>query len=300
MTSLAISGMGVNILHDMDTSGTEYFTFRNSRAVNVAAGTSERSFPEHRHAYGEIILVGSGDKNIYRIDDTLYSLAPGDIVLIWPMETHEIVEANREDSVVIQYSNTFADSLFDFKRIVNLYHDLHIICVNSHPGLLKKLTSIVEKIRRVSSSGKSNLEMRCAMLIMEFMIVLSDHHKELEADISNDGGKTVSDTTLNSIISVMDYIKNNLTADDLSQTAMAERAGINKDYFSRAFKEVTGSNYIKWLNAIRVEKAVSLFSEEGLSLTEIAMLSGFKSIPSFNRVFAEYKGIPPSRYRKSM
>ena len=110
----------------------------------------------------------------------------------------------------------------------------------------------------------------------------------------------MSDTALNNIISVMDYIKNNLTADDLSQTAMAERAGLNKDYFSRAFKEVTGQNYIKWLNAIRVSKAVSLLPEEGLSLTEIAMLSGFKSIPSFNRVFVQDKGMPPSKYRKAL
>ena len=98
----------------------------------------------------------------------------------------------------------------------------------------------------------------------------------------------------------MDYIKNNLTADDLSQTAMAERAGVSKDYFSRAFKEVTGINYNKWLNAVRVEKAVSLLPEEGLSLTEIAMLSGFKSIPSFNRVFSEYKNMAPSKYRKTI
>ncbi len=284
----------------MDSAGYEYFSFNNARAINVAAGSDGREFPSHRHAYGEIILVGSGSKNIYRIDDSLYSLAEGDIVLIWPMETHEIVDANRRDSVVIQYSNAFADSLFDFKRIVNHYHDLHIICINSHPALAAELKSIIEKIYRVWSTAKNNREMKCASLLCEFMTVLDNHNRELDADISNDGGKTVSDSTLNNIISVMDYIKNNLTADDLSQTAMAERAGLNKDYFSRAFKDVTGLNYSKWLNAIRVEKAVSLLTEDSLSLTEIAMLSGFKSIPSFNRVFAEYKNAPPSKYRKML
>ena len=136
------------------------------------------------------------------------------------------------------------------------------------------------------------------MHLMEFMLILEDHHEEMAQDISNDGGTKIAENTLYSIISVMDYIKGNLAADDLSQNAMAEMAGISKDYFSRVFKDVTGQNYIKWLNAIRVEKAISLFPESCLSLTEIAMLSGFKSIPSFNRVFAEYKGIPPSRYRK--
>ena len=283
----------------MDTSGYESLSFNNARAINVAGPVSERSFPAHRHAYGEIIVVGSGSKNIFRIDDKLYSLTPGDIILVWPMETHEIVDANREDCIIVQYSNTFADSLFDFKRIISRYHDLHILCIRSHPVLVNKLKSIIEKLQMEWQYDDPTREMRCAMHLLEFMSTLGNGHYELDADISNDGSKTVSDTTLNNIICVMDYIKNNLTADDLSQTAMASLAGISKDYFSRAFKEVTGQNYIKWLNAVRCEKAVSLFPEESLTLTEIAMLSGFKSIPSFNRVFALYKISSPSQYRKA-
>ena len=284
----------------MDSAGYEYLSFNNTRAINISEGAEGRSFPSHRHAYGEIIVVGKGAKNIYRIDDRLYSLKEGDIILIWPMESHEIVDADRESATVIQYSNKIADSLFDFKRIVTIYRDLHILCINSHPALLKKLISIIDKMVDAWHTDNNNREMRCAMILLEFMLVLDEHHRELEADISNDGGKTISDITLNNIISVTDYIKNNLTTDDLSLTAMAERAGLNKDYFSRAFREVIGLNYSKWLNAIRVEKAVSLFTEEGLTLTEIAMLSGFKSIPSFNRVFAEYKKLPPSRYRRQL
>ncbi len=284
----------------MDTSGYESLSFNNTRAINVAGPVSERSFPSHRHAYGEIIVVGSGDKNIFRADDKLYSLTPGDIILIWPMETHEIVDANREDCIIVQYSNTLADSLFDFKRIINRYHDLHILCIKSHPELVNKLKSIIEKLKAEWLLDNSNREMRCSIHLLEFMSILDEHHEELEADISNDGGKTISDTTLNNIITVMDYIKNNLTADDLSSTAMADRIGLNKDYFSRAFKDVTGINYVKWLNATRVEKAISLLSDDSLSLTEIAMLSGFKSIPTFNRVFIQYKGMPPSKYLKNL
>jgi AraC-like DNA-binding protein len=284
----------------MDTSGYESLSFNNTRAINVAGSVEERAFPSHRHAYGEIIVVGSGDKNIFRVDDKLYSLTPGDIILVWPMETHEIVDANREDCIIVQYSNSLADSLFDFKRIINRYHDLHILCIKSHPELVNKLKSIIEKLKAEWLLDNPNREMRCSIHLLEFMSILDEHHEELEADISNDGGKTISDTTLNNIITVMDYIKNNLTADDLSSTAMADRIGLNKDYFSRAFKDVTGINYVKWLNATRVEKAISLLSDDSLSLTEIAMLSGFKSIPTFNRVFIQYKGMPPSKYLKNL
>ena len=99
------------------------------------------------------------------------------------------------------------------------------------------------------------------------------------------------------MIMVTDYIKNNLTADDLSQGAMAEMAGISRDYFSRIFKNVTGMNYSKWLNTIRLEKATELLSQNDMTLTEVAMLSGFQSIPSFNRVFRDEKGMAPGEYR---
>ena len=99
------------------------------------------------------------------------------------------------------------------------------------------------------------------------------------------------------MIVVTDYIKNNLTADDLSQAAMAEMAGISKDYFSRIFKNVTGMNYSKWLNTVRLEKATELLSQNDMTLTEVAMLSGFQSIPSFNRVFRTEKGMTPGEYR---
>ncbi len=74
-------------------------------------------------------------------------------------------------------------------------------------------------------------------------------------------------------------------------------AGVSKDYFSRIFKNVTGMNYSKWLNTIRIEKATSLLTQEHMTLTEVAMLSGFQSIPSFNRVFREDKGMAPGEYR---
>lgn len=40
-----------------------------------------------------------------------------------------------------------------------------------------------------------------------------------------------------------------------------------------------------------------LLAQENMTLTEVAMLSGFQSIPSFNRVFRDEKGMSPGEYR---
>ena len=135
------------------------------------------------------------------------------------------------------------------------------------------------------------------MLLMEFMRALDEHREELMPEISEDAQNPYEDDVMHRLIMVTDYIKNNLTADDLSQGAMAKMAGISRDYFSRIFKNATGMNYSKWLNMIRLEKASEMLAEEGRTLTEVAMLSGFQSIPSFNRVFREEKGMTPREYR---
>ena len=281
----------------MDYSNYEIYDFDHVSAFNMSTGFKERSYQSHWHSYGEILLVAPGKTNIYCVGRNTYELVPDDIVLVWPMEMHSIVDANREDSLVIQFSNAFINSLFDLRRIMHMYRNLHIICVQSHPELAAKLKAIILKMKEIFFSEMQDREIRCCMLLMEFMLTLLEYRKELAPELVDEDQNGLSDDVLRRMMTVTDYIKNNLTVDDLSQGAMAEMAGISREYFSRIFKNITGMNYSKWLNMIRLEKATELLADEGRSLTEIAMMSGFQSIPSFNRVFREEKGIAPGEYR---
>ena len=281
----------------MDYSNYEIYDFDHVSAFNMSTGFKERSYQSHWHSYGEILLVGPGKTNIYCVGRNTYELVPDDIVLVWPMEMHSIVDANREDSLVVQFSNAFINSLFDLRRIMHMYRNLHIICVQSHPELAARLKTIIYQMKDIFFSERQDREIRCCMLLMEFMLTLLEYRKELAPELAYEDQNGLSDDVLRRMMTVTDYIKNNLTADDLSQGAMAEMAGISREYFSRIFKNITGMNYSKWLNMIRLEKATELLADEGRSLTEIAMLSGFQSIPSFNRVFREEKGLAPGEYR---
>lgn len=281
----------------MDYSTYEIYDFDRVSAFNMSTGYKERSYKMHWHSYGEILLVGPGKTNIYQIGKNTYNLVPDDIVLIWPMEMHSIVDADREQALVIQFSNAFINSLFDLRRIMHMYRNLHVICVNSHPELASKLKDITGHMKEIFFSDRQDREIRCCILLMEFMLTLFDHRKELAPELDDVDPYAYNDDVMKRMVMVTDYIKNNLTADDLSQGAMARMAGISRDYFSRIFKNVTGMNYSKWLNTIRLEKASELLVEDGRTLTEVAMLSGFQSIPSFNRVFREEKGMAPGEYR---
>ena len=281
----------------MDYSQYEIYDFDSVSAFNLSTGYKERSYQMHWHSYGEILYVGPGDTNIYKVNQNTYELLPGDFVLIWPMEMHSIVDADRTESLVIQFSNAFINSLFDLRRIMHLYRNVHIICIMAHPELAEKLRVIAFKMKDIFLSEQPDRELRCCMLLMEFMLTLDEYREELAPELEGQEVLGYTDDVMRRMIMVTDYIKNNLTADDLSQAAMAEMAGISKDYFSRIFKNVTGMNYSKWLNMIRLEKATELLSQNDMTLTEVAMLSGFQSIPSFNRVFRDEKGMAPGEYR---
>ncbi len=281
----------------MDYSGYETYDFDSVSAFNLSTGYKERSYKMHWHSYGEIMLVGPGDTNIYKVNQNVYELVPGDLVLIWPMEMHAVIDADREEALVIQFSNAFMNSLFDLRRIMHFYRNLHVVCINAHPELAAKLGLIAYKMKDIFFSDSADKELRCCMLLMEFMLTLDRHRGEFAPELSEEVTYGYTDDIMRRMMSVTDYIKNNLTSDDLSQASMAEMAGISKDYFSRIFKNVTGMNYSKWLNLIRLEKATELLTHDDRTLTEIAMLSGFQSIPSFNRVFRNEKGMTPSEYR---
>ncbi len=281
----------------MDYSNYEIYDFDRVSAFHMTTGYKQRNYPMHWHSYGEILLVGPEGPNIYKVGKNTYQLIPDDLVLVWPMEMHEVVDADRENSLVIQFSNAFINSLFDLQRIMHLYRNLHVICVGAHPELAAKLKTVTLKMKDIFYSDRADKEIRCCMLLMEFMLLLDEYRKELAPELNEEEQYGYTDDVMRRMMQVSDYIKNNLTADDLSQAAMAEMAGISRDYFSRIFKNVTGMNYSKWLNMIRMEKASELLAQEGRTLTEIAMLSGFQSIPSFNRVFREEKGMAPGEYR---
>ena len=281
----------------MDYSQYENYGFDRVSAFNLSTGYEARSYQAHWHSYGEILLVGPGKTNVFRVNQSTYELVEGDFLLMWPMEVHEIIDADRKESLVIQFSNTFINSLFDLQRIMHFYRNLHVLCIKAHPELVGRLRAIAEKMKTIFFSSGADRELRCCMLLMEFMLTLDEHREEFAPEIRSGDPYSYTDTVMRRMLMVTDYIKNNLTADDLSQGAMAEMAGISKDYFSRIFRSVTGLNYSKWLNLIRLEKAAELLADKDMTLTEIAMLSGFQSISSFNRVFHTEKGMSPGEYR---
>jgi YesN/AraC family two-component response regulator len=86
----------------------------------------------------------------------------------------------------------------------------------------------------------------------------------------------------------LDYIKDNLGDTNLSLQSVADDIGVSKNYYSKAFKEATGVNFIDYITRLRVEKARNLYLNTDLKIYEIAEKVGYSD---WHYLYSVYKKI---------
>jgi transcriptional regulator GlxA family with amidase domain len=97
---------------------------------------------------------------------------------------------------------------------------------------------------------------------------------------------------------VREFIEAHLE-ENISIQALASIAGLSMYHFARAFKQSEGMTPHEYLIQCRVQRAKDLLAETDLSLSEIALASGFSDQSHCARRFREHVGVTPSSYRWS-
>ena len=77
----------------------------------------------------------------------------------------------------------------------------------------------------------------------------------------------------------------------------AQVAGLESTYFSRYFREVTGTTFHRWDGSLRLARAKDLLLSSRLKISAIAEAVGYGDITTMERNFRKYEGISPSEWR---
>lgn len=86
-------------------------------------------------------------------------------------------------------------------------------------------------------------------------------------------------------------------AEPLTLDRLAGTAGLSPRQLNRLFTEKLGRPTMRYYRELRLQKAQSLLRNSPLTLTEIALATGFASSSHFSRAYAAQFGQPPSAYR---
>ncbi|MEM7511694.1 MAG: ATP-binding protein, partial [Bacteroidota bacterium] len=97
---------------------------------------------------------------------------------------------------------------------------------------------------------------------------------------------------------VTDYIKANLSDEDLSIPKIAGEVNMERSQLYRKINQLTGHSPSHLLKQLRLQKAHELIVHSNMNVSEIAFECGFKELPSLSRNYKAYFGKTPTEERK--
>ena len=95
------------------------------------------------------------------------------------------------------------------------------------------------------------------------------------------------------VLSIRDYIQHHISA-----SIKAEKMYIIRPYLSAKFKQESGQSLTDFILQEKTEEAKRLLHYSGKSSAAIGLYLGFSSPSHFSRVFRQYAGCNPGKYRE--
>ncbi len=238
---------------------------------------------QHFHKVYEIYYLTSGEVQ-YFIEDTIYTLKEGDIVIIPPNTLHKTLNdrnSTRRRLLVYldaDYLKSFGDFDFGFLKKVSVFHD----------GNTYQIQYIFNAL--LTEYRGENSELLTKALLCELFVLL-DRKKEITAKTTKDSSSSKR------LFEVIAYINKNF-GNEITLSDISKHFFIHPTYLSRIFKDDTGLSFSDYLRKFRIKKSVELLLNTDKNTTEIAFDVGFNSTNHFCKTFKSIMGLSPLQYRK--
>lgn len=245
----------------------------------------------HHHDFYEIYFFLSGNVQ-YNIESHSYQLAPGDILLISPMELHQPVFHSKQrdyERIVLWIDQRYLAELSQGGQNLAACFDTtapgHTNLLRTGNALRQVLTYQLEQLLSESEAGDSYSSLCALTYLAQILIGLN----RLSAQaVQRTETRAVSDSV---VYSVLAYINEHYN-EDLSLDYLANRFFISKYHLSREFNRLVGTSVHHYLIQKRLAMAKQMMSG-GMASTEVYQHCGFGDYSNFYRAFkAEYQITP--------
>lgn len=98
------------------------------------------------------------------------------------------------------------------------------------------------------------------------------------------------------VTAALKYVSQNY-ANEISIEVLASECCMNKSYFCRRFKQITGKTPLGYVNDYRLAKAHALLTTTDMTVAQIALITGFSDSNYFTRVFTRRYSLSPTKIR---
>lgn len=287
----------------------EKLTFKKyplSRLLSIRNLTSAHYFPTiqnyatppHQHAAWEFVFCDHGTVTVFQGRDK-WSLKSNQIVLHPPNREHHLkVDAVPTAMVVLSFvcSSEYL-KLLQNKRLRVNYEQRNLLLL------------IIEELRNAFELENGHLYLgdfhpsSHALLGSEQMITgyMEGFLIGLLRDVTNKSGQRWNPAALEHAmenrlaLEIKEYIEEHL-AEQITLQAISNHMHYSRSHITAQFKNATGLTIAQYVLQRRIERAKQLISSGQWTLTQIAGMTGFSSLPYLSKCFKDAVGCCPSAY----
>lgn len=272
----------------------EKVDYQNNTSILLHINSEADNYSIHWHTAIEIIMP---IENIYtiQIGKSSYVLQEGELLIIPPGELHELIAPEHGIRRILLFDFSLISNLRGLTNILTVLSQPRLITPTSAPDIYPALVRLFNEISYEYESCKTMQEAAIYALIIQMFVVLARRYMNTES-LFPDVKLNKQREYIEKFNLIFEYINDNYS-EDITLTAIADVAGFSKFHFSRLFKQFTDISFYDYLNQRRVKEAERLLLDPDLSVTEVAMRSGFSSIATFNRVFKGFKECTPTEFK---
>lgn len=272
----------------------ETVEYDSRRSFLLHDNNDNEAYPIHWHDAFEFIMPLENHYIVYAGDEE-FNIPIYDVLIVPPCELHRMpaVPGHR---LILQCDNSVLSGVAAVETVMRGITSPILI----NKELNQELHSLAKKtLLDVYSLNKQKNELadvKIYIALINLLTAVREFQLKKAKDLLD-----CDDFKLNEYSekfnAVMKYIDSNYMY-DISLERLADVAGYSKYHFSRIFKQYNSMSYLQYINARRTKAAEHLLLEPELSITDVAMQSGFKSLTTFNRIFKEIKHCTPTDFKK--
>lgn len=250
-------------------------TLNKILAINVIHRTSNQVYIRKGRVSFAFAIKLSG-KTFYKYNNKDYLSDNENMIFLSKNIDYSFFCKEPGECIMIEFDGTLQNEEFGIMSF-------HLNKKNS-----QEILKLFKNIAYIWNNKKDNYYLKCKSIFYEISYLASlknnyDYHPKSTEKI---------------IEKSMDYILNHYDDPNISNEFLAKTSGISTVYFRKVFFKIYNTSPIKYLNAIRFEKAKELLIGDYNSISDVATSVGFSSVYTFSKAFKNEIGESPSDYIK--
>jgi AraC-like DNA-binding protein len=251
----------------------------------------------HSHTDYEIYYFHAGKCN-YLIGDRIYTLAPGDLILMYGMTLHcaKIDPSEAYVRSIVHFDPAIVRPYLELPGAANVlepFQTLKNYRIRLRGPEKEEAERMLERMNGFRQRRDAVADNRMQLALIDLLYFLYEQCRQPLRD-----RKEFPSAKEKTVQQIVTWLEDHYTA-DLHMDELQRHMHLSKSYIAKIFKEVTGVTLFDYVYRKRINEArVRFMLDPETSVTDVCFRLGFKHLAHFSRLFKKHVGMTPEQCKK--